>query len=83
VVVCETDAIDLTPGRCHVDLSLLQNDALADFVTHAGSFEVAPDDFFASGRSPRRSTAFVMRRHAWNHLAESSLTARVRNVAGR
>jgi lipopolysaccharide transport system ATP-binding protein len=81
MVVCETDAIDLTPGRCQVDLSLLQNDVLSDFVTHAGSFEVAPDGFYTSGRFPRRGTAIAVRRHAWRHLSENGLTGDIRSVA--
>jgi lipopolysaccharide transport system ATP-binding protein len=69
-VVCETDAIDLTPGRCHVDLSLLRNGVLADYVMHAGSFEIEPDAFYASGGFPRRGAALAMRRHAWSHAPE-------------
>jgi lipopolysaccharide transport system ATP-binding protein len=82
-VVCETDAIDLTPGRCHIDLSLLRNGVLADYVTHAGSFEIEPDAFHASGGFPRRSAALVMRRHAWSHSDEDVLVNGVRDAAGR
>jgi lipopolysaccharide transport system ATP-binding protein len=82
-VVCVTDAIDLTPGRCHLDLSLVRNGVLADYVRHAGSFEVEPDGFYASGGFPRRGAALVMRRHSWSHSPENVLVDAVRHAAGR
>jgi lipopolysaccharide transport system ATP-binding protein len=82
-VVCVTDAIDLTPGSCHVDLSLVRNGVLADYVRHAGSFEIEPDGFYASGGFPRRGAALAMRRHAWSHLPEPVLLDEARGAAGR
>jgi lipopolysaccharide transport system ATP-binding protein len=54
VVVCETEPINLTPGRCVVHLELLKGNARADYVPYAGHFDVAHDDVFGTGMLPER-----------------------------
>jgi homopolymeric O-antigen transport system ATP-binding protein len=72
-VRCVTESIDLAPGKCRVNVSLFRGSVLSDFVEYATSFDVEPDDFFASGRIPSRDAALTLRRHTWStdgHLVE-------------
>jgi lipopolysaccharide transport system ATP-binding protein len=71
-VVCMTDPIDLTPGRCRIHLSLLSGGVVVDNVADASSFEVEADAFHASGRFPRRAMALAVRRHRWSHVEKAS-----------
>jgi lipopolysaccharide transport system ATP-binding protein len=70
-VVCLTDPIDLTPGRCRIHLSLLRGGVLADYVADAAAFEVEADAFHASGRFARRAMALAVRRHEWTYVEGS------------
>lgn len=54
VVTCETDAINLTPGRCTVAVELLKGNVRADLVEDAASFDVEHDDVFGTGMLPPR-----------------------------
>ena len=65
-VRCITEPIALTPGRCLLDVSVLRGGVLADFVRHAAEFDVQADDYFPSGRIPRRPTVLTLRRHEWS-----------------
>jgi len=70
-VRCVTEPIALTPGRCAVHTSLLRGATLTDFVLRSAEFDVQADDYFPSGRIPRRSTALTLRRHEWASDADS------------
>ena len=39
-VVCETDALGITPGRCYINLELIRGHQLADRITYAAYFDV-------------------------------------------
>jgi lipopolysaccharide transport system ATP-binding protein len=54
VVICETDAINVTPGSCIVHVELLQGNVQADFLPHVCSFDVQEDDLFGTGMGPAR-----------------------------
>ncbi len=64
-VVCVTDPINLTPGRCGLSVSIHRGGRLADYVSYAGAFDVFPDGFYSSGRMPSREVAFGLLHHRW------------------
>jgi lipopolysaccharide transport system ATP-binding protein len=63
---CVTDPIDLTPGLCRVNVSLLKGGVLADAVDGAATFEVVADDYYRSGQIPRRQSVLALRHHRWS-----------------
>jgi len=69
-VVCLTDPINLTPGRCYVNLALQKGGSMVDYVQHAGSFDTNADDSYASGKMPSRDWVICVLRHEWS-LGES------------
>jgi lipopolysaccharide transport system ATP-binding protein len=68
-LVCVTEPVRLTPGRCGLMVGVHRGPVLADGVEFAGTFDVQPDG--RSGRMPLRSEAVALLRHTWT-LAEES-----------
>ena len=66
VVVCETDPINLTPGRCIVHVELLRGNSQADLVLYAGTFEVQEEDIFGSGMVPPRGWVRYVLGQRWS-----------------
>jgi lipopolysaccharide transport system ATP-binding protein len=64
-VVCTTDAINLTPGRCYVNLALRRGSQLSDHVQYAAYFDVEADDFFGTGKVPPRDWVLGLVKHRW------------------
>ena len=65
-VVCVTDPIHLTPGRCSVNVALVKGiGVLADDVRSAMFFDVEPDDVFFGARAPSRSEALCLIKQGW------------------
>jgi len=60
-VMCETDPINLTPGRCSVHVAVYRQDTLADFVRDAARFDVEGEPFYPSGWMPDRYVPCVIR----------------------
>jgi lipopolysaccharide transport system ATP-binding protein len=63
-VTCVTDPINLTPGRCSVNVALFKSGVLADRVQRATDFEVSADDVYGS-KVPPRSKALCLMKHQW------------------
>ena len=64
-VVCVTDPIHLTPGRCSVDVGLVKGiGVMADNVRSAMSLDVEADDVFGA-HAPTRSEALCLIKHQW------------------
>ncbi len=70
VVTCTTDPINLTPGRCYINLALFRGTAMADHVERAASFDVEADEFYRTGRVPSREWVLCLLQHKWS-LQES------------
>lgn len=64
-VVCLTEPLGLTPGRCHVNLTLLKGGTRADYVQRAAIFDVEESDVFGTGKTPDRGWALCLRHHDW------------------
>jgi len=69
-VTCLTEPINLTPGRCIVHLELLRGGERADYLPHAGFFDVEADDFFESGMIPPRDWVIGLLGHRWSLNSE-------------
>jgi lipopolysaccharide transport system ATP-binding protein len=66
VVTCQTDPINVTPGRCIVHVEVLRSNVRADLVHSAGSFDVEDDDVFGSGMLPPRDwVRYVVGQRWW------------------
>ncbi len=65
-VVCETDPINLTPGRCSLNLAVTKGAGMADYVQSACYLDVEPDDVFGTGKLPTRSWMLCIVRHSWH-----------------
>lgn len=66
-VTCMTAPINLTPGRCYINLALFRGAAIADYLEQAASFDVEPDDFYRTGRLPTRDWVLCLARHEWSN----------------
>jgi lipopolysaccharide transport system ATP-binding protein len=65
VVTCETDPINLAPGRCIVHLEVLKGNVRADYIPYAGFFDVAHDDVYGTGMLPPREWARYVLGQRW------------------
>jgi lipopolysaccharide transport system ATP-binding protein len=66
VVTCTTDPINLTPGRCYINLALFRGTAMADHIEQAASFDVEADEFYRTGRMPSREWVLCLLQHQWS-----------------
>jgi lipopolysaccharide transport system ATP-binding protein len=64
-VTCVSEPLNITPGRCYVNIALRRGGSLADSVEYAAYFDVEPHDIYGSGRVPDRSTALCVLQHKW------------------
>jgi lipopolysaccharide transport system ATP-binding protein len=64
-VTCETAPVNLTPGPCVVNVAALIGSDIMDHITNACTLEIAPDDFYGSGRMTDRQTALCLLRQDW------------------
>jgi lipopolysaccharide transport system ATP-binding protein len=64
-VVCETDALGVTPGRCYINLVLVRGHQVADKIAYAAYFDVEEDDFYGTGKLPKREWTMTVLRHRW------------------
>jgi lipopolysaccharide transport system ATP-binding protein len=66
VVTCETDPINVTPGRCFVHIELLKGNVQADYVHYAGAFDVQDEDVFGTGMVPPRGWVRYVLGQRWS-----------------
>ncbi len=64
-VTCVTAPINLTPGRCFVNLRLSKGGADADYLAQATIFDVEADDFHGSGKIPDRNWVLCLLKNEW------------------
>jgi lipopolysaccharide transport system ATP-binding protein len=65
-VTCVTDPINLTPGRCYVNLSIQRGNVLSDHIEHASTFDIEADDVYGTGKVPPREEAICLLRQKWS-----------------
>jgi lipopolysaccharide transport system ATP-binding protein len=64
-VTCTTEPINLTPGRCYINIALFRGTAMADHIEQAASFDVEADEFYRTGRVPAREWVLCLLQHQW------------------
>lgn len=64
-VTCVTEPINLTPGRCYLNLALFKGGAMADYIQYAAWFDVEADDVYGSGKLPGRDWVLCVLHHKW------------------
>ena len=64
-VTCTTDPINLTPGRCFMNIRLLKGGAVADYIQQAGIFDVEPDSSHKTGKLPTRDWVLCLLNNEW------------------
>ena len=64
-VSCTTEPINLTPGRCYVNLRITCSGGTSDYVQQATTFDVEADDFFGTGRLPTRDWSVGLLHNTW------------------
>jgi lipopolysaccharide transport system ATP-binding protein len=74
-VICETDGLGITPGRCYINLELIRGHQLADRITYAAYFDVEVDDFYGTGKLPKREWTMTVLRHRWMSGCEAGVDA--------
>jgi lipopolysaccharide transport system ATP-binding protein len=67
-LTCTTGPINVTPGRCVVNLALWQNGGMADHVASAGQFDVEAEDVHGSGKVPPREWVVNVIEHRWQSV---------------
>jgi lipopolysaccharide transport system ATP-binding protein len=65
-VVCVTEPINLTAGRCYVNVALEKGGVMADYIQYAGYFDVEADDVYRSGKIPPRNWVLCVLPHKWS-----------------
>ncbi len=64
-VSCITEPINITPGKCYVNVALLKGGVIADYIQYAASFDVEVEDVYGSGKMPTRNWVLCILRHRW------------------
>lgn len=64
-VSCVTDKICLSPGRCYVDVGIRKGKSTADYIEHAGYFDIETEDLYGSGKIPSRDQAIYLLNYRW------------------
>jgi lipopolysaccharide transport system ATP-binding protein len=64
-VVCTTDEIALTPGRCYINVAIQKGSVMADYVPYAAYFDVEEQPVFSTGKVPPRSWVMCLIKQKW------------------
>jgi lipopolysaccharide transport system ATP-binding protein len=64
-VICVTEPINLTPGRCFINLALFKGPMMSDYIQYAGYFDVEQSDVYGSGKLPPRNWVLCVLKHKW------------------
>jgi lipopolysaccharide transport system ATP-binding protein len=67
-ICCETGSLNLTPGPIYLNIALCSSDTILDHLVDAVRVDVAPDDFFGSGRIIDRGMALGLIDQKWGQL---------------
>jgi lipopolysaccharide transport system ATP-binding protein len=70
-VTAITDPINLTPGRCYLNVALLTDDVTVDYLQHAANFTVSATAGHGEGFAPTREWVLCVLKHQWSFQAQS------------
>lgn len=65
-VTVVTDPLNVTAGRCYVNIALSRGGVLADHVEHAAFFDVEGADVYGTGKLPPRDWALCVMPQRWS-----------------
>jgi lipopolysaccharide transport system ATP-binding protein len=65
-VTVVTDPINLTPGPCYLNIALLKDETMADYLQHAATFEVAAPEVGGGASVPSREWVLCVLKHEWS-----------------
>ncbi len=65
-VTCVTEPINVTPGRCYVNLGVRKGGVIADYVQYATLFDVEMEDVYGLGKIPPRDRVVGLVPHQWS-----------------
>jgi lipopolysaccharide transport system ATP-binding protein len=65
-VTCVTGPLNLTAGPCVVNVALLKDGEMADYVAGAARFTIEPENFYGTGKTPGRDWMVAMVQHRWS-----------------
>jgi lipopolysaccharide transport system ATP-binding protein len=64
-VSCTTGPLNVTPGRCFLNIALSKGNALADHVQFATEFDIETEDVYGTGKLPPRSWVMGVIKQDW------------------
>ncbi len=64
-VICSTEKINFIPGRYFLNTAIFSNGAFEDYAPNSASFDIAPSDYFRTGKMFDRNAAKVLVKHTW------------------
>jgi lipopolysaccharide transport system ATP-binding protein len=67
-IACVTDQINLTPGRCFINLRIKKGEAVADYIQFAKFFDVVEDDIYGTGKYPPRDWVTAIINQEWKFV---------------
>jgi lipopolysaccharide transport system ATP-binding protein len=65
-VTLVTEAMNITAGRCYVNIALSRGGVMADYVEHAAFFDVESADVLGTGKIPPREWSLCVMPHKWS-----------------
>jgi homopolymeric O-antigen transport system ATP-binding protein len=65
-VTCVTGPLNLTAGPCLVNVALLKDGQMADYLAGAARFTIEPENFYGTGKTPGRDWMVAMVEHRWS-----------------
>jgi lipopolysaccharide transport system ATP-binding protein len=65
-VSCVTDPVNLTAGRCYINVCLAKGGALVDFVDYATYLDIEAADVYGTGKVPTRDQVLCTLPHTWS-----------------
>ena len=69
-VVCETDHLNVTPGRCYVNLAVFKGGVLSDRVDAAATFDVEAANFYPTGAMHSREWTMGVIQQQWSGFSQ-------------
>lgn len=70
IITCVSEKLNLTPGRCSVDIEFKKGSITADKVEFAGYFDIEASDVFGTGKIPTRAQASFLLESKWSFIKE-------------
>jgi lipopolysaccharide transport system ATP-binding protein len=64
-LICKTNPLQLSPGKYYVNIALLENEEIQDYLQSKCSFEITENDYFNTGKNFSPELAKILIKHEW------------------